>query len=825
MDDVCSDQDQEDLEELEAMMYSQIYYDTEDQHKKSDFIVDESDKYSSSTKDISTILNNSSTRGRSQDENLFPSSSELKVLGLPLGLGGKMKHVPDWCEKGHSLSEPSTVDTSSESVTEHQSSVEHLEFQRRNYPATPGPQVGGKYNSRLGSDLYVSRTSRDQEFVCRDRGGTRGCGQVFHDHDQFLRHNTVRRKNRNYCPQITRPDTSSPVYQAPADSSPTSPVSKYDVVDRKKLVENPFFDDKDSSSSDEDEGILCTSSKADDCEVIEFDSTGSPLSPILITDDEEKHDDDDVDDDLDDGIQIIEEHQTLEAKNKPSQTNKALSDKQKYYREEFGSDFDDNLVTSDDDSDSDDELIIPNKNIDTSMKLNMTAPVEDVSSAQKILGFSLSRVKSKSMSDLPATWTREMDQFYNDVDEEMLDLDLDTVMRSLPADSNWEVDRADLYGGNTRRRSRYFTNKRCNNCNQVGHLSYNCPDPVKVRKCHMCGGAGHTETRCPHRCCLTCGKPYYQFLENCMHCRDSRSVKCHTCGHTGHVSRDCPDTWRRFHATTQGSDPVKPAGYRVEKPDSECWCCNCGRQGHLADTCHKFRYSKHPTTSLRVISYNPVKHENLPDQGLTPSAAVRDEEEEVGKSKKKKKVKTCPNTPDLVLPQHGFSSQPASPLHTTSFLSSVFIAEKAVKKLDKKKHNDVKKAKLMAEMLSNHKPKHMKAKQIKTAISSCMSEKRAETRSKEWREARGFDKKPAKSQGGFTGSRANLIPSFSFSAAKFLQKEIQKCTGATPHSKRLIKDIAQEIMGLKKKNQVCPGSLKKVERKRLADLVLQLRES
>ena len=49
-------------------------------------------------------------------------------------------------------------------------------------------------------------------------------------------------------------------------------------------------------------------------------------------------------------------------------------------------------------------------------------------------------------------------------------MELDDVMRKLPRSSSWRIDRADLYGGGPQR-PRYFTNKRCSNCNQIGHFA------------------------------------------------------------------------------------------------------------------------------------------------------------------------------------------------------------------------------------------------------------------------------------------------------------------------------------------------------------------
>ena len=60
-------------------------------------------------------------------------------------------------------------------------------------------------------------------------------------------------------------------------------------------------------------------------------------------------------------------------------------------------------------------------------------------------------------------------------------------------------------------------------------------------------------------------------------------------------------------------------------------------------------------------------------------------------------------------------------------------------------------------------------------------------------------------------------------ACKFLKKEAQKVTGESSElGKRLKKDLKQEIFGLKHGLHSAPR-LKKVERKRLADLVINLR--
>jgi len=72
-------------------------------------------------------------------------------------------------------------------------------------------------------------------------------------------------------------------------------------------------------------------------------------------------------------------------------------------------------------------------------------------------------------------------------------------------------------------------------------------------------------------------------------------------------------------------------------------------------------------------------------------------------------------------------------------------------------------------------------------------------------------------------TRAALIPTSVQAACKFLKKEAQKVTGESSDlGKRLKKDLKQEIFGLKHGLHAAPR-LKKVERKRLADLVINLR--
>ena len=57
------------------------------------------------------------------------------------------------------------------------------------------------------------------------------------------------------------------------------------------------------------------------------------------------------------------------------------------------------------------------------------------------------RLRSMSMPDIPSTWSRDMDMFYNELDDRYLDMSIDDVLNKLPANANWDVDRADVYGG------------------------------------------------------------------------------------------------------------------------------------------------------------------------------------------------------------------------------------------------------------------------------------------------------------------------------------------------------------------------------------------
>jgi len=124
-----------------------------------------------------------------------------------------------------------------------------------------------------------------------------------------------------------------------------------------------------------------------------------------------------------------------------------------------------------------------------------------------------------------------------------------------------------------------------------------------------------------------------------------------------------------------------------------------------------------------------------------------------------------------------------------------------------------------------NKKKQKKMKGMKSLIKTCNEHKKfREDRMKEWKEGRGFGKKEKdfpRNAEELKKSRANLIPTELKAACRFLKKEIQK--PVSEQGKKMKRDLKQELFGLKNLSRA--PLLKKVERKRLADLVLELRKS
>jgi len=684
----------------------------------------------------------------------------------------------------------------------------------------------------------------------------------------------------------------------------------------KVLEPNPFYSEPESS---EDEGII-------DSSKVNEKSTSKTTAGSSHENDEEKafSSDSEGDDDDDEGIivlpapprdspdviniedeemqsesEVLEEVYEVKSRKKLSQNTESQKRKnsaQKIqqilgkgrkgkYKEDYGSDFDDNFLSDEDhDDDEDDEEVDDSEislgNLMGSKDLTRSGGKRKVS---ELLSAELNEVQAKEV-EKPAIWTSGMERFYNKVDEQLMDIDLDRVLDNMSQDpKKWTVDRCDIYGGGTER-ARYFGGgKRCHNCNQFGHQVRDCPEPVKAVKCPVCGGEGHRENRCPERCCLRCGQPSFSFQESCSHCQRLNREECKECHKRGHIARDCPDYWRRFHMSTLSTKVVRPRS-RSQKANKDCWCCNCGSQGHLQEVCHRPRYSKYPPTSLKVVSYAQPK-------------VLGGEEREEGspKPKKKKMSKSCPNSPhpSSSTTLTDFSSQPASPISNfPSFLMDLEVDEeknigrkiktkrknkddifgvsfertenkKDLKKMSKKKLAKERKRALIGDKLeegksraeiledvmqSDNKKKTRKnaqeVKKLKHLIRDCDQRRMAE-RVAEFQEKRGFKSNNFQEkgvirredwEGGQEGlvskrqskreekvTRAALIPTSVQAACKFLKKEAQKVTGeSSDMGKRLKKDLKQEIFGLKHGLHAAPR-LKKVERKRLADLVINLR--
>jgi len=652
--------------------------------------------------------------------------------------------------------------------------------------------------------------------------------------------------------------------------------SRYSVStskSEKPLVSNPFFLSDEGSDSESDDGIIVLPKREKTPpEIICLDSNSSspqpPLSSTIIISDNSG---DEVPEkknsrkrSLNNSVlEISQEHHGNKNKNSRKHIGDTLkrSKKADHYKADYGSDFEDNFGSDDS------ELDILSDVDESGLTLNLLGRYKDAQKKKisEIFEQEVTKTKNAPSIELPSSWTKEMDVFYNEVDEKYLDIELEDIFAEMPPNSQWPVDRADVYSGGYQR-PRYFQGKRCNNCNQFGHLARDCSEPVKIPRCPMCGKPGHAETRCPEKSCLRCGQPGFGFLESCMHCRRLNDTECTECAYFGHVARDCPDLWRRFHATTTGTKVAAPKAGHADKLEKDCWCCNCGRKGHVLDNCRSYSYSKYPPTTLRVVSYSQPKVSEFQDVVLSQSKKARREEKLLKRKHEKKllrKNQTCPNSP-AIFEAASFNSEPASPgpdVREHAFPTSLLV-ENAIKKLEtckgKSKKKDKKaqkkqliveelergksKKEILAEILNSSKfgredfdsgkmdkKKQKKIKGMKSLIKTCNEHKNfREDRMKEWKESRGFGKKQPKDfprNVENKTSRAALIPTEIRAACKFLKKEVQKYDAATfsVMGKKLKKDLKQEIFGLK--NMHAAPLLKKVERKRLADLVLELRKS
>jgi len=305
--------------------------------------------------------------------------------------------------------------------------------------------------------------------------------------------------------------------------------------------------------------------------------------------------------------------------------------------------------------------------------------------------------------------------------------------------------------------------------------------------------------------------------------------------------------WRRFHATNAGEVVVTPGAGNADKPERDCWCCNCGRKGHVLDNCRSYSYSKYPPSSVRVVNYDQPKI-GFDDYIPIQSKKARREEKILLRREKKmllKKSKTCPNSPaPISFSKANFNSEPSSPTVRESAFPTSLLVEKAIKKLDKEKSSKKKwheqnknKKSVLSEIINsstfkaevgesdnnNVDKSRKRGKAVNSLIKACNESKKF-NRMKEWKEKRGFGKKEASNTSKAPANEEITVPRSIKAACKFLKKEMQRKfdgSAVSEFGRKIKKDLKEEIFGLR--NMHTEPTLNKKKRKRLANLVLEVR--
>lgn len=110
----------------------------------------------------------------------------------------------------------------------------------------------------------------------------------------------------------------------------------------------------------------------------------------------------------------------------------------------------------------------------------------------------------------------------------------------------------------------------CNVCGSFNHhTTQNCPS---MTKCSRCREIGHDKSRCPYK------------LKNMA----PNEIVCDLCQQNGHIEDQCELVWR-----TSG----RPWESDLSKTNVRLSCYECGRRGHLGNTCSTRRPGKSMGTS------------------------------------------------------------------------------------------------------------------------------------------------------------------------------------------------------------------------------------
>ena len=180
--------------------------------------------------------------------------------------------------------------------------------------------------------------------------------------------------------------------------------------------------------------------------------------------------------------------------------------------------------------------------------------------------------------------------------------------------------------------SRYYapdrSGVRCYNCDQTGHMSFDCPKPRKMNPCHKCGNTGHQNRDCPDDICFNCKMPGH-VSRDCTGSRVRRwGENCDRCGGAGHASWQCADRWRQYHSVVTDSQiapgapdprPLPTAADHSESSFRSCY--NCGGDDHMGHQCRHARrteWAPAPIPEVRLYDFRCAR----PGPAKTYSAPV-----------------------------------------------------------------------------------------------------------------------------------------------------------------------------------------------------------